>query len=239
MKKKICAQNRNKQRLRKLKQIDPTYEKICTACCIVGVVQFSDENHYYLYVVTEKEKVGEINRSIIYTIKDVELIQVSTGVTEQTGSSRSLSKQSSTSKRTNTSGNHAQPKRLKSLFLQLDLSKNFYFSYSYDITNTLQNNMIFGGRQVGNLLNKQREIDTKETGDAGAGKKTVHMIEAKLARKTSKSKNKRCNEYFVWNSIFLKKWLVHWVLWPVHGSLQLSMVTLPNEHWYWTIGNCE
>ena len=191
----MCSITEVKQRLRKLKQIDPTYEKICTACCIVGVVQFSDENHYYLYVVTEKEKVGEINRSIIYTIKDVELIQVSTGVTEQTGSNRSISNQSSTSKRTNTSGNHVQPKRLKSLFLQLDLSKNFYFSYSYDITNTLQNNMIFGGRQVGNLLNKQREIDTKETGDAGAGKKTVHMREAKVTRKKSKSKLTKRKKY--------------------------------------------
>lgn len=32
--------------------------------------------------------------------------------------------------------------RLLSVFQQVDLSKNFYFSYSYDLTNTLQINLV-------------------------------------------------------------------------------------------------
>ena len=64
----LCSIDEINQRLDKLKQMDSTYKKVCTACAIVGIIQFSDENDFYLYVVTEKEKVGSINRSIIYTI---------------------------------------------------------------------------------------------------------------------------------------------------------------------------
>ena len=235
-KENLCSKEEIKQRLRKLQQMDPTYEKVCSACCIVGIVQFSDENHYYLYVVTEKEKVGEINRSIIYTIKSVELIQVSVGTTEQTGSNRSISRQSSSSSRTNTTGNHVQPKRLKSLFLQLDLSKNFYFSYSYDITNTLQNNMIFGGQQVGDLLHKRRETDAEGTGDGGAGQKNVHTCEAESPRKRSTSRNKRCNEYFVWNSYLLEEMVgalgalaSPWITPIIHGYFAQRTLVLQNR----------
>ena len=89
---------------------------------------------------------------------------------------------------------------------------------------------------MGNLLHKQREIDTKETGAGGAGKKTVHMREAKLARKTSKSKNKRCNEYFVWNSYLLEEMVgalgtlaSPWITPIIHGYFAQRTLVLDNR----------
>ena len=65
-KENLCSVTEIKQRLRKLKQIDPTYEKICTACCIVGVVQFSDEN-IIIYTLSPRRKKLEKSTDLLFT----------------------------------------------------------------------------------------------------------------------------------------------------------------------------
>lgn len=228
----LCSIDEINQRLDKLKQMDSTYKKVCTACAIVGIVQFSDENDFYLYVVTEKEKVGSINRSVIYTIKHVKLIQISAeddGNAAQNSSSRGISKTknkhlstSPSSKRhinkkhnTNNDSNHVVNMK-KKLFLQLDLTKEFYFSYTYDITNTLQNNMIFGGNQIINASSsnhKQKDVKIPHTTTVNKSKNNnnthsnINNNSNKHHQNKSKKlkKIKKCNEYFVWNSYLLEE----------------------------------
>ena len=60
-----------------------------------------------------------------------------------------------------------QEAKYKSLFAALDLSKNFYFSYTFDLTNTMQATMLHasspGSLPVrGNRLSREREEEKEE-----------------------------------------------------------------------------
>lgn len=75
---------------------------------------------YYLILVTKRTKCAVIGMHIIYTIKDTVVIRVN----EANG------KQS-----------HPLEQRYLKMFTNIDLNSNFYFSYSYDLTRTLQHNL--------------------------------------------------------------------------------------------------
>ena len=117
-----------KEHLQRLPRHDPTFKKITDAHMILGFVQFV-ANSFYLYVVTEKKKVGTVNGASVYAIVDTELLPITKLVTVRKRASRHVSEEA----------------KLRSLFLQVDLTDEFYFSYYYDITNTVEANMSKGG----------------------------------------------------------------------------------------------
>lgn len=81
---------------------------------------------YYIYVITKRMKIGAIGPHTIYAIAKREMIplQCSSG-------------------RTKTSSQKAEEK-YKRIFFSLDLTKDFYFSYSYHVMRSLQKNLCEG-----------------------------------------------------------------------------------------------
>lgn len=73
-----------------------------------------------MILVTKRTKCGVIDKHIIYTIKDTHLIRICEPSIKQT---------------------HPLEQRYLRMFMNIDLYSNFYFSYSYDLTRTLQHNL--------------------------------------------------------------------------------------------------
>ncbi|KMZ56542.1 Polyphosphoinositide phosphatase [Zostera marina] len=96
--------------------------KFITLCHgIVGFVQFSGP--YYMVLITEKAQIGSIINHKIYTITKTEMIPLSNSTY---GSNLSNSKNEN---------------RFKELFCKMDLTKDFFFSYTYCIMHTIQKNL--------------------------------------------------------------------------------------------------
>ena len=94
--------------------------KKLTGYALLGFIKFT--SCYYLVVVTKFRQVAVIGGHSVFHIDDTELIPIS-------NSYKKPDKYSNESKLMNT-------------FQNLDLTKTFYFSYTYDITNTLQTNLL-------------------------------------------------------------------------------------------------
>ncbi|EFA81303.1 Putative sac domain-containing inositol phosphatase 3 [Heterostelium album PN500] len=95
--------------------------RVCSAYGILGFIRFL--HGYYIILITKRRKVGVIGTHLIYGIDDTTYVYVPTSVP-----------------RTN-SPDFVDETRYKGLFLGLDLTKDFFFSYTYDLTRTLQFNM--------------------------------------------------------------------------------------------------
>ncbi|KND03050.1 phosphatidylinositol-3,5-bisphosphate 5-phosphatase [Spizellomyces punctatus DAOM BR117] len=93
--------------------------KVASFFGIVGFVRFLEG--YYIILITKRSAVALIGGHYIYHIDDTMLISVP-------GPGAKLERK-------------PDEARYLQVFGQVDLSKNFYFSYTYDITRTLQWNM--------------------------------------------------------------------------------------------------
>lgn len=85
---------------------------------IVGFIRFTQG--WYMIFITERKQVALLGGHYIYHIEKTQLIPV--------GHQAKVDKKSDEA-------------RYMATFQNIDLTKNFYFSYTYDITNTLQVNM--------------------------------------------------------------------------------------------------
>ncbi|WVQ75091.1 hypothetical protein IAR50_004700 [Cryptococcus sp. DSM 104548] len=83
---------------------------------LVGFVKFTAG--WYLILMTKRSEVGLLGGHYIYHCDDTMLWPIGPRIEKS-----------------------AQETKLISTFNMVDLSKNFYFSYSYDLTNTLQTNL--------------------------------------------------------------------------------------------------
>lgn len=106
------------------------YTRKISAYGILGFVRFLEG--YYLILITKRTRCAVIGMHLIYTIKDTVMIRVN--------DSTSL-KQA-----------HPLEQRYLKMFQNIDLKSNFYFSYSYDLTRTLQYNMS-APRFIGSNIN--------------------------------------------------------------------------------------
>ena len=89
-------------------------------CGILGVIEL--KSHYYLILITDRRKVGSIGNASVYEIKDTKLVPLS---------STNASKQ-----------DQIIEDKYKELFHNINLNQDFYFSYHYDLSKTLQQNSI-------------------------------------------------------------------------------------------------
>jgi hypothetical protein len=105
--------------------------------------------------------------------------------------------------------------RYKSLFQSMDLTRDFYFSYTYDLTNTLQTNTLQAGRAGAAEREREKERD-KGAGGGGAA--------------PPKPRDK-----FIWNTHLMSgllqagagsAWLVH----LVHGSFRQCSLSLKGRN---------
>uniref|UniRef100_A0AAR2KEV6 SAC domain-containing protein n=1 Tax=Pygocentrus nattereri TaxID=42514 RepID=A0AAR2KEV6_PYGNA len=85
---------------------------------IVGFVRFLEG--YYIILITKRRKVADIGGHSIYKIEDTNMIYIPNDSVRVT---------------------HPDEARYLRMFQNVDLSSNFYFSYSYDLSHSLQYNL--------------------------------------------------------------------------------------------------
>ncbi|KAH9713835.1 phosphoinositide phosphatase SAC2 [Citrus sinensis] len=100
--------------------------KLVTKCFgIVGFIKFLEP--YYMLLVTGRKKIGVICGHAVYSIKKSEIIPIPhSSVLSNLAYSKN-------------------EKRYKKLLSSVDLTKDFFFSYSYNIMNSLQKNLCNNG----------------------------------------------------------------------------------------------
>lgn len=101
----------------------------CNTWGLLGFIRFTGA--YYMLVVTKRSQVAMIGGHYIYQIGGTDLVSL-------TASSSSRFK----------SDRDPEEARFIGILSNLDLSRSFYFSYSYDITRTLQNNICHEREQL-------------------------------------------------------------------------------------------
>lgn len=105
--------------------------KFVTTCYgIVGFIKFLGP--YYMLLITKRRQIGAISGHTIYAVSKSEMIPVPNSI--ERGSMED-------SKNEN---------RYKKLLCMVDLTKDFYFSYSYHVMRTLQKNLC--DKQTGQVL---------------------------------------------------------------------------------------
>lgn len=90
---------------------------------LLGFIRFTAQ--YYMIYVTKRSQVAMIGGHYIYQIDKTELMPLVTA-----GSTRAKSDR------------HPEEARFIGILNNLDLTRSFYFSYSYDVTRTLQHNIM-------------------------------------------------------------------------------------------------
>ena len=125
---------------------------IAKAYGIVGFVRFLD--CYYLTLITRRAKVGSIGSNGIYTIKGTETFPIKPA-DRIPGSAADMDVQADPSSVLLSMWNRGKRRvglgltnreiaelRYQGLYQVVDLTKNFYFSYTYDVTRSLQENFL-------------------------------------------------------------------------------------------------
>ena len=95
----------------------------CSTWGLLGFIRFTSA--YYMLVVTKRSQVAMIGGHYVYQIDGTELVPLLPASSSRLKAER-LSEEA----------------RFVSTLSSLDLSRSFYFSYTYDVTRSLQKNMI-------------------------------------------------------------------------------------------------
>lgn len=106
-------------------------KKTCVAFGVLGFIRFMQG--YYMLLISRKSKVGAIGSHFVYSIDDTIYVPIP-----------------HPSYKLNNNPNEEM--RYKGLFFGMDVTK-FYFSYTYDITHTLQHNMTCRWKSTGPSFN--------------------------------------------------------------------------------------
>lgn len=101
----------------------------CSPWGLLGFIRFTGP--YYMLLITKRSQVAILGGHYIYQIDGTELVPLATSSSTRLKVDR-----------------HPEEARFMGVLSSLDLSRSFYFSYSYNITRTLQHNIV---RQRRNL----------------------------------------------------------------------------------------
>jgi hypothetical protein len=96
----------------------------CSTWGLLGFIRFTGA--YYMLVITKRSQVAMIGGHFVYQVDGTELVPLTTGANPQFKPNAK---------------NNTEESRFLSILHNLDLTRSFYFSYSYDITQTLQQNI--------------------------------------------------------------------------------------------------
>lgn len=107
---------------------------------VLGFVKFT--NAYYMVIVTKRSHIAVLGGHYIDKIDGSEMIPLTTSVASKSRMEKQL-----------------EENRLLNIFSTVDLTKGFYFSHSYDITRTLQHNILRERRALGDGFSETRESD--------------------------------------------------------------------------------
>lgn len=95
----------------------------CNTWGLLGFIRFTGA--YYMLVLTKRSQVAMIGGHYVYQVDGTELISLTASMSSRSKLDRD-----------------AEEGRFIGTLSNLDLSRSFYFSYSYDITRSLQNNIL-------------------------------------------------------------------------------------------------
>lgn len=95
----------------------------CVFWGLLGFIRFTES--YYMLIISKRQQVAMIGGHYVYQVEGTELIPLSTGSSSRFSSNR-----------------NPEETRFLGILNNLDLTRSFYFSYSYNITRSLQHNII-------------------------------------------------------------------------------------------------
>lgn len=95
----------------------------CVFWGLLGFIRFTEA--YYMLIITKRQQVAMIGGHYVYQVEGTELVPLTTGSTSRFSSNR-----------------NPEEARFLGILNNLDLTRSFYFSYSYNITRSLQHNII-------------------------------------------------------------------------------------------------
>uniref|UniRef100_A0A3B5A594 FIG4 phosphoinositide 5-phosphatase n=1 Tax=Stegastes partitus TaxID=144197 RepID=A0A3B5A594_9TELE len=170
-----------------------------TAFGIVGFVRFLEG--YYIVLITKRRKMADIGGQSIYKIEDTTMIYIPNDSVRVT---------------------HPDEARYVRIFQNVDLSSNFYFSYSYDLSHSLQYNLTLlqrpyelwssaasSGEEEVHTQSKQDSFDIFEDEGLPTQGELVYGLQNEPYYK------------YVWNGKLLErvKDIVHpdWLMYIIHG----------------------
>ncbi|KAI5965401.1 FIG4 [Candida pseudojiufengensis] len=170
--------------------IEGGIHKLAQGHGLLGLIKFTKE--YYLNIITKCSQVAILGGHFIYHIDETKLIPLGTNYRRPE--------------------KYSDEEKLLSIFRYLDLSKTFYFSYNYDITNSMQTN--FMRQKLKNNPNIINELYN----------------------------NFEYNERFVWNNLLLKPILENedvatyeWFQPIIHGFIDQANISIFGKKFYITI----
>jgi hypothetical protein len=176
--------------------IDGGIHKIAQGYGLIGLIKFTRD--YYLSIITKCSQVAIIGGHYIYHIDETKLIPLNINY-----------------KRPET---YSDEERLLSIFKYMDLGKTFYFSYGYDITNTLQTNMI-----------RNKNLASTYQNNTDYSQNEIYN-------------NMSHNERFVWNNVLLAPILSNpdcatyeWFRPIIHGFIDQANISKYGKKFYITI----
>ncbi|XP_018336743.1 polyphosphoinositide phosphatase isoform X2 [Agrilus planipennis] len=184
--------------------------EIVAAFGIQGFVRFLEG--YYIILITKRRKVAHIGYHTIYKIEDTSMIYI------PNDSVRTICPEES---------------RYVKMFQSIDLSSNFYFSYSYDLTHTLQHNLSYPW-QVIPTSEKHVSNDVPVPNAPSVSFKSKTQLDNEEYGIRTKPHYK-----FVWNSHLIKpvEHILHpdWLLYIVHGFIDQSNMNIFGKAVYITL----
>ncbi|KAM4772020.1 polyphosphoinositide phosphatase [Rhinophrynus dorsalis] len=178
---------------------------------IVGFVQFLEG--YYIVLITKRRKMADIGGHAIYKIEDTSMIYIPNDSVRVT---------------------HPDEARYLRIFQNVDLSSNFYFSYSYDLSHSLQYNLT--------ILRMPTEMLKSETTTHTRQESFDIFEEEELSSHGGTGIFGICSEpymKYVWNGELLKsvRDVVHrdWLLYIIHGFCGQSKLLIYGRPVYVTL----
>ncbi|XP_023583415.1 polyphosphoinositide phosphatase isoform X2 [Trichechus manatus latirostris] len=180
---------------------------------VVGFVRFLEG--YYIVLITKRRKMADIGGHAIYKIEDTNMIYIPNDSVRVT---------------------HPDEARYLRIFQNVDLSSNFYFSYSYDLSHSLQYNLT--------VLRMPLEMLKSETTQAPQARQESFDIfeDEGLITQGGSGVFGICSEpymKYVWNGELLEiiKNTVHrdWLLYIIHGFCGQSKLLIYGRPVYVTL----
>ncbi|KAK1338119.1 hypothetical protein QTO34_001229 [Cnephaeus nilssonii] len=177
---------------------------------VVGFVRFLEG--YYIVLITKRRKMADIGGHAIYKIEDTNMIYIPNDSVRIT---------------------HPDEARYLRIFQNVDLSSNFYFSYSYDLSHSLQYNLT--------VLRMPLEMLKSETTQTRSESFDIFEDEGLITQGGSGVFGICGEPYmkYVWNGELLDiiKNTVHrdWLLYIIHGFCGQSKLLIYGRPVYVTL----
>lgn len=206
--------------IKTLEQQSKNLTKVLACYGLLGFVRFT--HNYYLHTVTERLIVGILGGHYIYKIDSTQLVPV---INE---ANKALFRKNSTKQQID------NEQRFISIYEGFSLDQNFYYSYTYDVTNTLQKNF---------LSEKYKAFRYKAAQKGDASRVLNEYVDGSIMKVNEESSKYLgdYNEMFVWNVALLKPAVMafdrtfDWFQPIIHGFFNQANISVYNKKVYVTL----